>query len=340
MSRILRATVVALAAAISLTACTPPMPPEVLAALAEQTYTCEAGEVKVWAIDSVATVATDWQSSSSMNCPEMPITPTPTVAADVQLQITSGQPTGTAFASVPMAVDAVAFAYNLDGVSGLNLDAATLEKIYAGQITNWSDPAIAKQNPGFTLPSVAISFGSELDATKSAVMTSWLSRLAGHPVSLPAGSATIATPGAIILTTYSKATTNSLTMAGIITGKKLESDFAVADTNGLLTAASQWKTTNTSSGISVELAPNSKPLTPLGLDVAPNPYQAVFPVNLYLVGPDSLNTRAAARYLLRQDSQGSLALSSVVALPENIRVVSLTSVSKGLPTPTQSPAGN
>ena len=333
MKRAITATVFALIATFSLSACNPPMPPEVIAALAEQSYTCESGEVKVWAVDSVASVATDWQSSVTMNCPEMLITPEASQTADAQIQIATGAPVGTAYASVPFAVDALVFAYNIDGVSGLNLDAAAIEKIFAGQITNWNDPALVKLNPSFNLPDQAIRFGNQMSASDSSPMTNWLTRLAGHSVSLASADATLDTPGAIILTTYSAATTAAYSMANIVTGKRLDTDFAVADGNGLLSAASQWKTLRSATGLSVDLNPQSKPIPPLGLDVAPNPYQAVFAVSMYLVGDDNLTTRAVARYLLRQDSQGSLSLSSVVPLPEVIRVVALTEVSKGLPTP-------
>jgi hypothetical protein len=86
--------------------------------------------------------------------------------------------------------------------------------------------------------------------------------------------------------------------------------------------------------------PKAKPIAPEGVDVAPPPYQAVSVINLNLVGVDSLKTRAAARYILRQDSQGSLGLSTVVGLPENLRIIALTEVSKGLPEPviTEAPA--
>ena len=333
MKRITAATALAVASSLFLTACDPPMPPEVIAALAEQSYTCEPGEVNVWAVDSIASVATDWQSSVVINCPEMSITPVAEQTATTQLQISNSNPVGSAFDSVPFAVDAIVFAYNLDGVTGLNLDAAAIEEIYSGQITVWNDPLIAKLNPSFNLPSQAISFANPLTVADAKPMTDWLSRLAGHSVSLAAGSATLDTPGAIVATTFSAATAAANSMANIVTGKKIDTDFAVADSNGLLSAASQWKTSQTATGITVELNPQSKPIPPLGLDAAPNPYQAIVPVNLNLVGDDNLNTRAAARYLLRQDSQGSLALSSVVPLPEVIRVISLTEVSKGLPTP-------
>lgn len=58
---------------------------------------------------------------------------------------------------VPAYVSPIAVAFNLSGVTSLNLDAKTLADIFNGTITTWNDPAIAHQNPGTKLPSTAIS---------------------------------------------------------------------------------------------------------------------------------------------------------------------------------------
>lgn len=57
---------------------------------------------------------------------------------------------------LPMVVGPIAVAYNLDGVENLVLDAPTIAKIFAGKITKWNDPAIAKLNSGAKLPSTSI----------------------------------------------------------------------------------------------------------------------------------------------------------------------------------------
>ncbi len=59
--------------------------------------------------------------------------------------------------NLPMVVGPVAFAYNLEGVTDLNLDAEVISKIFLGEITNWNDEAIAALNEGTTLPDQAIS---------------------------------------------------------------------------------------------------------------------------------------------------------------------------------------
>lgn len=58
--------------------------------------------------------------------------------------------------NIPLTVGAVAVVYNVSGVKSLNLNGTVLAQIYSGKITNWNDPAIAKLNPGVTLPSEKI----------------------------------------------------------------------------------------------------------------------------------------------------------------------------------------
>ena len=56
---------------------------------------------------------------------------------------------GTAF-DVPVYISPIAVVFNLKGVSDagkhINMDAATIAKIFDGKITKWNDPAIANQN--------------------------------------------------------------------------------------------------------------------------------------------------------------------------------------------------
>jgi phosphate transport system substrate-binding protein len=58
---------------------------------------------------------------------------------------------------LPMVVGPIAVAFNVSGVSTLQLKPATLAKIFAGKITTWNDAAIAADNPGVTLPSTKIT---------------------------------------------------------------------------------------------------------------------------------------------------------------------------------------
>src|SRR5690606_18811873 len=58
---------------------------------------------------------------------------------------------------IPAYISPIAVIFNLDGIDSLDLDAATIAAIFAGGITEWDDPAIAEQNPGVTLPDLAIT---------------------------------------------------------------------------------------------------------------------------------------------------------------------------------------
>ncbi len=62
-----------------------------------------------------------------------------------------------AYVTVPVIGGAIAIVHSVAGVKDLNLDPATLGAIFAGTITKWNDPAIAKLNKKATLPDAAIT---------------------------------------------------------------------------------------------------------------------------------------------------------------------------------------
>lgn len=59
---------------------------------------------------------------------------------------------------LPLYISPIAVVYNLPGLNDthLNLQPKTIAKIFAGEITNWSDPAIARTNPDADLPDMPI----------------------------------------------------------------------------------------------------------------------------------------------------------------------------------------
>jgi phosphate transport system substrate-binding protein len=60
---------------------------------------------------------------------------------------------------LPHYISPIAVAYNVPDLEGttLNLSPATLAKIFANQITNWNDAAIAADNPGVELPEMNLN---------------------------------------------------------------------------------------------------------------------------------------------------------------------------------------
>jgi phosphate transport system substrate-binding protein len=69
---------------------------------------------------------------------------------------------------------------NLPGIKPgqMTLDGPTIADIYLGKITKWDDPAIAKLNPGLTLPSTAIAVVHRSDGSGTTfIFTNYLSKV-------------------------------------------------------------------------------------------------------------------------------------------------------------------
>jgi len=59
---------------------------------------------------------------------------------------------------IPESAGPVCITYNLPDLKApLKLSSETLSAIYLGRIKEWNDPAIAKENPGVSLPAVAVA---------------------------------------------------------------------------------------------------------------------------------------------------------------------------------------
>src|SRR5947209_8934776 len=103
----------------------------------------------------------------------------------------------TALVQVPTTLGVISVAYNLSGVSKLQLDGPTLANIYLGRITKWNDPAITAMNSGVSLPSSAIQVVHRSDGSGTSyhftdylakASSEWKSRVGvGKAVSWPAG---------------------------------------------------------------------------------------------------------------------------------------------------------
>ncbi len=69
---------------------------------------------------------------------------------------------GGAF-NIPAYISPISIAFNLPGITELELDAATVARIFRGDIAVWDDPAIAAQNPEVELPALPVSAVSRSD---------------------------------------------------------------------------------------------------------------------------------------------------------------------------------
>ena len=64
---------------------------------------------------------------------------------------------GTTPFEVPVYISPIAVIFNVEGVTDLNLDAATIAGIFKGEITKWNDAAIVALNPEANLPAANIT---------------------------------------------------------------------------------------------------------------------------------------------------------------------------------------
>lgn len=339
---------IAIAATFNLTACDPPMPPEVAAQILEQSYTCEPGTAVAKFPADMADPAVGWADSLFSSC----VDPLPTMelqiaeANDFDLLV-NAYPSDIckpAF-TLPFAIEAADFVFQLADSSSLNLSAKSMAAILNGEITNWADPRIAKENDGSIFPDLAITVRKKADELALSSLLGWLAN-SGQEVSSARFSAVAdlgyepLVEGEVAIMPHSQVMANGLYSASLITGKDHETGevlVAVADTVGISSGASQLAAIKNGEELTVKLDPSIPPRAQEGLDVAAPPYQAIYPVNLYACGEDSLVKRAISLFLLRLDSQGALAASNYNQLPEQIRFEALDIARRGLPTPAPLP---
>jgi phosphate transport system substrate-binding protein len=153
--------------------------------------------------------------------------------------------------NIPMGVDAIDVVYNLTGLSApLNLNGTVLAQIYDGKITTWNDPAIAKLNPGVTLPSTKIVTIHRADSSGSTVLfaqylnaqdaTDWPTTLISSTPTWPKASGSLAETGSGAMVTAAGSTPGSIAYVGVsYTSKITAAKLSVA---ALANAAGKYTT--------------------------------------------------------------------------------------------------
>ena len=331
---------------LSLTACDPPMPQELIVAQAELQIQCEEGDTTLSLPEAISDLGFSWSDAVAVGCETMTVTPIEETAVDPGLLLSEQSLIAsrcTPFESVPIGIDAAVLVTNVPGYFEIYLDATQIVGIFNGTITNWSDPALVVNNEEYPLPDLPIVLPTEATASSKQAMSDWISRLAGEPLDLSfiadatePNESMLALPveeGAISIASVSAATfAGSSIVAVVATPGDIESIIR-ADYEALLSAKTQLTSTLDGTSLKVTLDPSIEPTPEEGLtDVVP-PYQAIYPVMLALCGQDNTLTRTAARFLLRQDSQGIMAASALMPLPESIRIEAIQIVVVGLPVP-------
>lgn len=343
----------AVTTSLTLTACDPPIPPEILASLAEQSYTCIEGEASVAGSDSIQEVLAGWADYLTYSCvdpePAMTFSPVPLNDETATLVISEHSPSCTPTLSVPLAVDAAVLVYQESEVGSLNVSPDSLAGIINGTVTNWNQ--LAEENPGTEMPNRPLLVRAAVDEAAFSAIEKFLSfsnNTVGTEVFEPKTASTLSDyavfadgywasnlkEGEVAIMPNSFAIQLGLYPANIYQGLDAEGFPLVAtpDVSGIGTAATQWVLSEATSSITVQLDPNKAPTPPDGSEIAPPSYQAIYPIALSLCNSEKL-ARAISRFMLRLDNQGSLAVSNYFPLPEFVRIAALVKVSEGLPIP-------
>ena len=173
-----------------LAACTPPMPPDVLAARAESQIVCGTGNLDV---------ATPGQFAGSMDsvgaalnsvCPEQ-LTTEVQIGEPASVKLVERTPKQELVSEfqaascpndnvivIPAFAYPVTIAYNVVGLEGLVFTPEAVAAILKGEVTSWEDPLIADANPDYDLtllPEIAVMSLETPDGSVEA-MTTWLTQ--------------------------------------------------------------------------------------------------------------------------------------------------------------------
>jgi len=134
--------------------------------------------------------------------------------------------------NIPMGVDAIEVVYNLTGLTApLNLNGTVLAQIYDGKITTWNNSAIAKLNPGVTLPSTKIVTVHRADSSGSTVLfaqylnaqdpTDWPSTLISSTPTWPSVPGSLAETGSGAMVSGAGSTPGSIAYVGVSYAAKI-----------------------------------------------------------------------------------------------------------------------
>lgn len=333
----------AIGLAFGLTACDPPMPEDLKVALAEQTVLCEPGLAELQLPEAISDLGFTWSDAMAVACPDMQLSVVDSLTEKSGLVISPvGANSEKAFLKVPFALDAAVLVVNLPDVFEIYLSATTIKAIFSGEITNWNDPQVLADNSGIDLPNQKIILPKEALPAAKASLATWIGTLTGSTLDLSkivdakVSESELAMPeelGAIAIASYSSALLNGSVFAAVLAEAGNIDSAVMASTETIYSASTQLAAKTSGDEISITLDPNIEPSAPEGSATAAQPYQAVFVVNLNFIGEESKLVRTAGRYLMRQESKGVISSSTMLPMPESVRILGVKIIEKGLTVP-------
>ena len=213
--------------------------------------------------------------------------------------LTSAQQTQCGCVEIPWALTATGPAFNLPGITKLNLNGDVLAGIYLGTITHWDDPAIAKINKGVKLPNLNISPVYRSDGSGDTYAftnflyhsnSTWRTKVGlGTQVSFPAGTGAkgnsgvagviASTSGAIgYVSTFYVRQTPAIHQASV---ENLAGKFVYPYIQDITAAAALVKHVNSNAPISIVNPAWTKPKKGAKLTATEKLQQIAYPISTY-----------------------------------------------------------
>jgi phosphate transport system substrate-binding protein len=319
------------------------MPDDIRVALSEQTVICEPGLAELQLPEAIGDLGFTWSDAMAVACTDMQLSVVDALTEKSGLVISPiGAASESSFLKVPFALDAGVLVVNIPDVYEIYLSAATIQAIFNGDITNWNDSLILADNDGIELPDQKIILPKEALPAAKASLSNWIETLTGSPLNLSSvadakvSETELAVPeqsGAISIASYSSALLNGSVFASILTEPGNPESAVIASTESVFSASTQLVSEVSGDDISIKLDPSLTPKAPEGSLEAAAPYQAVFVIELNFIGEESTLVRAAGRYLMRQESVGIISSSTMLPMPESVRILAVKIIEKGLTVP-------
>jgi phosphate transport system substrate-binding protein len=233
--------------------------------------------------------------------------------------------------NLPMVIGPIAISYNVDGVDKLVLDGPTAAKVFQGTIKTWNDPAIAKLNPGVTLPSAPISvffrsdesgttenFTKYLAASGGGAWTGkpakkWTGTGAGKEKSAGVAEAVKSTKNSITYVEWSYAVDNKLGTALIDNGSGTPIELSADSAGKALAAAKPASQGGQDQALKLDYAtkaPGAYPIILVTYEIA---------CSKGLPAEKTALVKSFLTYFASKDGQAALTDLNYAPLPEDIR---------------------
>jgi len=344
------AAILLVAAGMGVSACNPPLPPELQVELADNSINCGSAPVTISGPTALSPVLDQWGFEYTELCPAAglsTIIDDQTTQTDLVLSSSAeAPPTCNSYLTVPVVAGATVLAVSLQGLDGLILDPQAFAKIVNGEITSWDDPTIVALNPQFEPVSLPVNLSTTISKADAEAIDSWMNRVAPDSwIGWPASFSITDQPfdennppqqlyedGGLSFVPFWFASNNSLQTIQMKVDPN--SDAIPSSMEAVASGVSQLTLESKVSPAIAKIDASREPLPVEGFDKPLAPWQAIDAEYIHACeGGSEADVRSAIRFMLRSKSQSTLANYAFFGIPIEMRGLVIELVSQGLPSP-------